>query len=98
MPICDVSWTHDDYRFHVNPLNIGQIVNNRPSEAKANVCYEELNLHYMGNEDIVALLPNVPYGGLNVTSGCLRLVPLIATKDINCGDELYSSYFSVVES
>ena len=28
-PICDISWLHNDYCFHVNPLNMGQIVNNQ---------------------------------------------------------------------
>ncbi len=80
--MCDVSWQCQDFRFHVNPLNVGQIVNNRPSEDRANVAYDELRLGYhdLNIEDFIALLPNIPYESHSAQE--VRLVPLIATRDI----------------
>ena len=93
-PICDISWLYDDYCFHVNPLNIGQIVNNQSSTQKANISYEEISLNQKSCQKILSLLPNINY-----ESGFqqhLRLVPLIAIDDINAGQELFSTYFSLI--
>ena len=91
---CDMSWLYANYDLHVNPLSIGQIVNNHSSRHQANVAYEELNLEMNANSSILALLPNVNYDpGLK---DVLRMVPLIATNDIHRDEELYSTYFSIV--
>lgn len=100
IPICDVSWLDRRYR-PVNPLSIGQIVNNGNSKLyPSNVMYHELNLQPEEIDPRLRIfLPNIHY---EPNSGSkpkqIRLVPLIATKDINLGDELYSSYFSTVSS
>ena len=93
-PMCDISWLHDDYSLHVNPLNIGQIVNNQSQDYQANVMYEEINIHLDKCEDVLSLLPNINYDSFMKN---LRLVPLIATRDIHTGEELYSTYFSIIK-
>ncbi|TRY79115.1 hypothetical protein TCAL_06596 [Tigriopus californicus] len=99
-PICDVSWL--DRRFRpVNPLNIGQIVNNGDQTLyPSNVMYHELNIHPEEVDPRLRIfLPNIHYESTcGVRAKQIRLVPLIATKEINVGDELYSSYFSTVSS
>lgn len=88
---CDTSWLKlSNLR---NPLACGQIVNNGGSK-NANVCYCEIDIDLR----CVPLrqrsfIPNV----LNSEpSSFLRLVVLVATKDINMGEEILSSYFSIV--
>jgi hypothetical protein len=98
LPICDVSWQHDNYNLHVNPLAIGQIVNNCTRPELANVAYEELNIHpdtycQHDHNDIIALLPNINYEFCNF----LRLVPLIAIRDIETHEELFSTYFTLIK-
>ena len=60
-PICDISWLQQDYELHVNPLNIGQIVNNQSSSQKANISYEEFDLSPDSSHKILRLLPNINY-------------------------------------
>ena len=93
-PMCDISWIHVEYQYHVNPLNIGQIVNNQSSQFKANVMYEELDIHCDSFVEVLSLLPNINYDSLHRD---LRIVPLIATRDIQPGEELYSTYFSIIK-
>ena len=93
-PMCDISWINDKYKYHANPLNIGQIVNNQSSHFQANVMYEELNIHSDSCIDVLSLLPNINYDSVFKD---LRLVPLIATRDIQAGEELYSTYFSIIK-
>ena len=93
-PICDISWLQNDYNLQVNPLNIGQIVNNQSSIHKANVSYEEINLDSHTSQKILSLLPNINYeSGIGQH---IRIVPLIALQDIHAGQELFSTYFSLV--
>ena len=95
-PVCDVSWIATDGARPVNPLNVGQIVNNAPSEKAANVSYHEINLDLEAFDPTQRIfLPNVHYKSAN--QRFLRLVPLVAVRDIKAGEELYSSYFSIVE-
>jgi len=89
-----ISWLQEDYQLHVNPLNIGQIVNNQSSSQKANISYEEFDLSPDSSHKILRLLPNINY-----ESGArqhLRLVPLIAIEEIHQGHELFSTYFSLI--
>ena len=96
-PICDVSWIVTDGARPVNPLNVGQIVNNAPSEKDINVSYHELNLDLKSIDPYLRIfLPNVHYKSSN--QEYLRLVPLVAVRDIEAGEELFSSYFSIVDA
>ena len=56
-----ISWLQEDYELHVNPLNIGQIVNNQSSSQKANISYEEFDLSPDSSHKILRLLPNINY-------------------------------------
>ena len=98
-PICDVSWMLDDYNYHVNPLNIGQIVNNHKNGLEPpNVVYQELDIIHSEEQfshHILPLLPNINYDfQLNHR---IKLVPLVAVREINENQELFSSYFTLID-
>ena len=104
-PLCDISWLRDKRSNGsvrpANPLNIGQIVNNASDKDKfsANVTYHELDISLSEFEPRSRLfIPNIHYESVTLDgrSKDLRIVPLIATRDIEEGEELYSSYFSSV--
>ena len=81
----------------MNPLNVGQIVNNAPNEKAVNVNYHELNLDLEAfDPNLRVFLPNVHFKSTN--QRYLRIVPLVAIRDIEAGEELYSSYFSIVDT
>ena len=92
---CDVSWLTDN---PCNLLAIGQYVNNGTCEFPANVLYQELNiasnfpLHYL------KYIPNVNYSFKAYKSEVLhvRIVILVALRDIMQDEELLSSYFTVI--
>ena len=71
-------------------------MNNCNKDFDANVAYHELNI-FVENFDLSLrpFLPNVNYGGNNGNMST-RIIPLIATKDISQGQELFSTYFSIV--
>ena len=88
-----------------NPLSVGQIVNNATDDRTSNVAYGELDVPNDGGEDLGpdfrCHLPNVPYEACppHLRRGrAVRIVPLVATRDITDGEELYSSYLSLVPS
>ena len=56
-----ISWLQEDYELHVNPLNVGQIVNNQSSSQRANISYEEFDLSPDSSHKILRLLPNINY-------------------------------------
>lgn len=91
---CDTTWLHE--RGDNNYLNIGQIVNNQTSKRPANICYQEFDFP----EDFPILLrkyiPNVFYQGLNNGVG-MRTVVLVSTRDISAGEELFSTYYTVIK-
>ena len=91
-PTCDLTWMRPGEDM-ANPLNVGQIVNNG-GVRDANVSYHEIELS-SDNFDPLCLrfLPNVRYDS---DSSTIRIVPLIALRDINQGEEVLSSYFSLV--
>ena len=97
-PMCDVSWILDDYNYHVNPLNIGQIVNNHKTGVKPNVVYQELDIIHSEEQFsyyILPLLPNINYDfQLNHR---IKLVPLVALREIDENQELFSSYFTLID-
>ena len=80
----------------MNPLNLGQIVNNCNGEFSANVAYHELNVSDKNfGFKLRPFLPNVNYSG-NDEILSTKIVPLIATRDIGPGQELFSTYFTVL--
>lgn len=87
----DLTWLQSD---PVNPLSVGHYVNNHTVECPANVVYRECNLDLPVPDSLLQILPNVNFAG-NSSNGYLRLVLLIAIKDITAGEELFSSYFTL---
>ena len=104
-PACDVSWLTNT---KLNPLAVGQIVNNHTSKDGANVAYQELDLDGNFPTHLLQYIPNINFAptpthdtyedddACNVAPR--RTVLLIATRDIYEGEELLSSYFTEVYS
>lgn len=87
---CDQSWLA--LKNLVNPLACGQIVNNGGSKS-SNVSYCEIDLDLrMISLKQRKFVPNVLH---SEPSQYLRMVVLVATKNIPEGEEVLSSYFSV---
>lgn len=100
LPCCDESWLGVT---PVNPLNVGQYVNNRSRSSDNNVVYQEsrLTIGEKGKDSfpvhLCKFLSNV---WANPGNNCvpLKLVPLVAVKEIHAGEEILSSYFTLVHS
>lgn len=92
-PCCDESWLED---LQWNPLGVGQIVNNENRHFSANVQYVECNLPTCHlSRDHFRFLPNN-----TVEPGIppfIRIIALVALRDIHCGEEILSSYFTIVD-
>merc|ERR1712071_430722 len=90
----DLSWLSNDLK---NPLNVGQYVNNQTPDFPCNVSYQECNLPLDKIPfHLQPYLPNIYYSGLSNQPPVLRVVALIATKDIEVDSELFSTYYTVV--
>lgn len=87
----DVSWLSDS---PLNPLAVGQYVNNCSNERPANVCYQEYDVPDKFPFELRRYLPNVNYS-LD-TQGPLRCVVLVSLRDITAGEELFSNYYTIV--
>ncbi|KAM9329148.1 SET domain-containing protein 9 [Gastrophryne carolinensis] len=91
LKMCDstwlTSWPH-------NPLAVGQYVNNCSNDKAANVCYQEFDLPDTFPIELWQFIPNIRYSHEN--EGPLRCVILVALRDIQCGEELFSNYFTIV--
>ncbi|XP_043544999.1 SET domain-containing protein 9 [Chiloscyllium plagiosum] len=87
----DVSWLTE---IPVNPLAVGQYVNNCSNEKAANVCYQEFDVPATFPIELRQYIPNVNYGQ-NVERP-LRCVVLVALRDIEKGEELFSNYYTIV--
>ncbi|XP_076462208.1 SET domain-containing protein 9-like [Babylonia areolata] len=96
-PLCDESWLTDQ---PLNPLAVGQYVNNHNKENPANVAYQEFDVPADFPLHLRQYLPNTFYSSsldrLSPHERLTRLVVLVSTRDIECGEELFSSYFTVV--
>ena len=97
----DTSWTNSNNNttLPVNPLNCGQYVNNADKNNAANVTYCEIDLSFDHFPyKLKSLLPNLNYESIAIDGQRdLKIVVLLSTKEIQEGDELFSSYFTVVE-
>ncbi|ESO88293.1 hypothetical protein LOTGIDRAFT_126320 [Lottia gigantea] len=94
--ICDTSWLTP---FPVNPLNIGQYVNNQSKAHEANVAYQEVDIPQDFPFHLRKYIPNIYYGA-NLDSmdvnRLTRVVILVSTRTITSGEELFSTYFTVL--
>lgn len=81
-----------------NLLAIGQYVNNGTREFAANVSYQEVNIPSSFPLPYLKYIPNVNYNFRTYKSEIIhvRIVVLVALRDIDQGEELFSSYFTVV--
>jgi hypothetical protein len=60
------------------------------------VAYHEIDISVNNfNVRLRPFLPNVNFGG-NFDDLKIRIIPLIATKDIEQGQELFSTYFTII--
>lgn len=87
----DTSWLTDSL---LNPLAVGQYVNNCSNERPANVCYQEYDVPDNFPVELRQYLPNVSYG--QDAPGPLRCVVLVSLRDIRAGEELFSNYYTIV--
>lgn len=87
----DTSWLTDA---PLNPLAVGQYVNNCSNERSANVCYQEFDLPDRFPIELRQFLPNVNYS--QDTQRPLRCVVLVSLRDITAGEELFSNYYTIV--
>ncbi|XDV54794.1 hypothetical protein PO909_023008 [Leuciscus waleckii] len=78
----------------VNPLAVGQYVNNCSNEKAANVCYQEYDVPDGFPLELRQFLPNVKYRA--DTQRPLRCVVLVSLRDITHGEELFSNYYTIV--
>ncbi|XP_001332805.2 SET domain-containing protein 9 isoform X1 [Danio rerio] len=77
-----------------NPLAVGQYVNNCSNEKSANVCFQELDVPDGFPLELRQYLPNVNYRADSKRP--LRCVVLVALRDIDDGEELFSNYYTIV--
>jgi len=89
----------------LNPLSIGQIVNNARIDSDdyletvfPNVTYQEIFFICPTElpSHLLQYLPYAHYSSQSPNATLLKMVVLIATRDIYKGEELYSSYISLV--
>lgn len=77
-----------------NPLAVGQYVNNCSNDRPANVCYQEWDVPAAFPAELKQYLPNTAYGCDRHSP--LRCVVLVALRDIEQGEELFSNYYTIV--
>ncbi|XP_048379833.1 SET domain-containing protein 9 [Stegostoma tigrinum] len=87
----DVTWLTE---IPVNPLAVGQYVNNCSNEKAANVCYQEFDVPTTFPIELRQYIPNVNYG--HNAERPLRCVVLVALRDIEEGEELFSNYYTII--
>ncbi|KAM5194843.1 SET domain-containing protein 9 [Mantella aurantiaca] len=91
LKMCDSTWLTSSPN---NPLAVGQYVNNCSNEKAANVCYQEFDLPDTFPVQLRQYIPNICYS--HESEGPLRCVVLVALRDIHCGEELFSNYFTII--
>lgn len=89
----DMSWLTP---FPVNPLAVGQYVNNQSSVHSANVAYQEFDVPLDFPFHLRKFIPNIFYSSSEDEHKHTRVVVLVSLRHITEGEELFSSYFTVV--
>ncbi|XP_073538238.1 SET domain-containing protein 9 isoform X2 [Phyllobates terribilis] len=92
LKMCDCTWLTSAPH---NPLAVGQYVNNCSNVHEANVCYQEFDVPASFPVELRQYIPNVRYS--HDVEGPLRCVVLVALRDIRCGEELFSNYFTLIQ-
>ncbi|KAK3089428.1 hypothetical protein FSP39_003527 [Pinctada imbricata] len=88
-------------QYPINPLAVGQYVNNQSKKFPANVAYQELDLPSDFPFHLLKYIPNVHYTPVSqlvdpTVTRLRRVVILVSLRNIHLGEELFSSYFTVV--
>lgn len=91
----DLSWIES--LDPVVSINVGQFVNNRSRSNPANVCYQEFDFPVDFDRQLQKFIPNVFYQGGNLHLG-MRTVVLVTTRDLLEGEELFSTYYTVIKT
>lgn len=93
---CDLSWMGEE---PANPLCLGQRVNNQNEDNVANVEYVEMDISV---RQLLPkqrrLLPYVNYSSVDCYHDSVRVVGLVATRQVTQGEELLSNYFTIVSN
>ncbi|RDD41470.1 SET domain-containing protein 9 [Trichoplax sp. H2] len=93
----DITWLTSN---PVNPMAIGQYINNQSKNSPANVIYHEINFPEDLPLTLYRFIPNVYFRNLTYEEEMgtrkIRMVILISTHPIMKGEELRSSYFTVI--
>ncbi|KAG2190538.1 hypothetical protein INT46_001674 [Mucor plumbeus] len=81
-----------------NPLAVGQYVNNGTKTHEANVCYQEIDLPVTFPNELRRLIPNMYWDAYldPLSNQPMRVVALVALRDIQHGEELFSTYMDIV--
>lgn len=91
LKMSDSTWLTSEIH---NPLAIGQYVNNCSNDRAANVCYQEFDVPAAFPIELKQYLPNIAYSYDKQSP--LRCVILVALRDIEQGEELFSNYYTIV--
>ncbi|XP_052776839.1 SET domain-containing protein 9-like [Mya arenaria] len=98
--MCDTSWLVEK---PVNPLAVGQYVNNQTEEFPANVAYQEFDVPVSFPVHLRKYFPNTEarlQTDMDQQLGqmLLRLVVLVSLREVQAGEELFSTYYTIVSS
>ena len=107
----NINGTDINLNMVVNPLNIGQIVNNcnpKISGHSANLAYQEINIKFGESKNntfkdftVLGLLPNAYYKNevFDMQENLVvKTIALVAIKDVQHGEELLTTYFTLVNT
>ncbi|XP_077993808.1 SET domain-containing protein 9-like [Glandiceps talaboti] len=91
----DTSWLTPNL---LNPMALGQYVNNQSKKFPANVAYQEYDVTEDFPVHLLKYVPNVRYSPTNLDedSRVVRTVVLVSIRDIKPGEEIFSTYFTMV--
>ncbi|XP_077137515.1 SET domain-containing protein 9-like [Ranitomeya variabilis] len=92
LKMCDITWLTSA---PLNSLAVGQYVNNCSNEHAANISYQEFDVPESFPVELRQYIPNIRYS--HDVEGPLRCVVLVALRDIRCGEELFSNYFTLIQ-
>ncbi|XP_012873953.1 PREDICTED: SET domain-containing protein 9 isoform X2 [Dipodomys ordii] len=91
LKMSDSTWLTSELH---NPLAVGQYVNNCSNYRAANVCYQEFDMPTIFPIELKQYIPNIAYNYNEQRP--LRCVVLVALRDINQGEELFSNYYTII--
>ncbi|XP_045159677.2 SET domain-containing protein 9-like [Mercenaria mercenaria] len=97
--MCDTTWLTET---PVNPLAVGQYVNNQSNKYEANVAYQEFDISSDFPVELRQYIPNTEarlHQDMEHTfyNRLLRVVVLVSLRDITVGEEIFSTYYTIVQ-